>query len=279
LLGRVSACFFLLASLLVIDGVQALMRDDFHRIDLPLGGQVLISGGMPLQAKNHTDIVAVIEGIDGLSFTPLTDFKGFWLGAHMWRATLDASGATEPGQAVLTILDMVPAKSTTSDATTMVQNPNLIYTITVWPSAEAMQAAHLSLIRRLTGLSAFIWAGMSLACALGIGAWHMVLIQKAHRALAQEDIFFIYGRKDTAEGYAAIFSPAGRQDLQARQPILLLTPQGAELRRGVLGECTPLKCNALFSLDGVAPRHGCLLLYVPETKPSSGHEETIPPPA
>jgi hypothetical protein len=140
--GAASACFFLLAALLILDGLQALMRADFNRIDLPLGGQVRIAGAMPLQAKDYTEIVADIEGIDGLSFTPLTSFKGFWLGAPMWRAVLDAKAATGPGRAVLTIVDLVPAKSTTSNATITVQTPNQISDIIVWPAAKAMQAAH-----------------------------------------------------------------------------------------------------------------------------------------
>jgi hypothetical protein len=278
LIGLVSACFFLLTVLLVADGLQALMREDFNRINLPLGGQVLISGAMPLQAKAHTDIVAVIEGLDGLSFTPLTDFKGLWFGAHMWRAALDAGDATKPGQAVLTIVDMVPAKSTTGNATIMVQNPSQIYAITVWPSAEAMQAAHFSLGRRLTGLSSFLLASLSVTCGIGIGAWHMFLNQAAWRALAAEDLFPIYGLLRTDAGYQARFSPSGREDLQPQQPMLLLTLQGVEMGSGVLSECSRLKCSALFSLDGVVPRHGWLLHYTPDPKPAPGREEMIPPP-
>jgi len=275
--GRVSACFFVLAALLVIDGLQALMRVDFSRVDLPLGGQVLLSGAMPLEAKKSADIVAIIEGNDGLSFTPLTDFRGHWFGAHMWRGALDASKATETGRAVLTIVDMVPAKSTTGNATIMVQNPNQIFAVTVWPSAEAMRAAHFSLIHRQTGLSAFILAALSLACALGIGAWHYCLSRAAHRALALEGIFPVYGRKKTEEGYLAFFSPGDRQDLQARQPAALLTPQGAEQQKGVLHECSPKKYSALFSLDeAAAPRFGWLIRYEPRSGQAPEHGENTP---
>ena len=273
--GSYSACFFVLAFLLMLDGLQALMRNDFNHIDLALGGQVMISGAMPLQVKEHKDIVAVIEGHDGLSFTPLTDFKGFWFGAHMWRGELDASNATQSGQAVLTIVDMVPAKSTTTNATIMVQNPNQVYTITIWPSAEAMQATHFSLAQRLTGLSAFLLATLSLACAIGIGVWHVFLNHAAQRALAAEGLFPIYGLRQTDMGYQATFSPAGREDLQAQHPVSLLTPQGVEMRSGILGECLRHKCNALFPLDDGPPRYGWLLRYTPDIKPTSEREENI----
>jgi len=275
--GYFSACFFLLAALLVIDGLQALMREDFSRVHLPLGGRVLLSGAMPQQAKEHADIIAIIEGNDGLSFMPLTDFKGHWFGAHMWRGALDASKATEAGRAVLTIVDMVPAKSTTGNATIVVQNPNQIFDVTVWPSAEAMRAAHFSLIHRQTGLSAFILAALSLACAIGIGAVHFFLNVAAHRALALEGIFSIYGRKKTKEGYLAFFSPVDRQDLQAQQPVSLLASSGEERQQGVLQECTPKKCSALFSLDeATAPRHGWLVRYDHGAKPPPEHGEDIP---
>jgi len=272
--GSVSACFFLLACLLMLDGLQALMRSDFNRIDLPLGGQTPISGAMPQQAKSHADIVAIIEGLDGIDFVPLTDFRGHWFGAHMWRATLDAGKATKPGRGELTIVDMVPAKSTTTNATIMVQNPNQIYSITLWPSAEAMQAAHFSLARRLTGLSAFIWAGLNFACGLGVAVGHYFLNRTAHRALAGKGLFIIYGMRKTDAGYQATFSQYDRSDLQAGRPMSLLTLEGVEQGTGVLGECAPHKCCALFPPDGVPPRYGWLLRYEPDARPVE--HENIP---
>ena len=263
--GSFSACCFLLVALLVADGLQALMRDDFNRIDLPLGGRVLVSGAMPLQAKAHADIIADIEGLDGLSFTPLTDFKGFWFGAHMWRATLDASAASASGQAVLTVVDLVPARSSSGNATIMVQNPNQIYAVTVWPSEKAMQAAHFSLCRRLTGLSAFVWAGVSFACGIAVSVRHFFFNRAAHRALAEEGFFVIHGLRKTDAGYQAIFSPGDRQDMQARQPMVLLTPAGAPQGSGILHECSPHQGSALFPLDGTPPRYGWLLRCEAET--------------
>ena len=274
--GAWSAVFFLLTGLLVFDGLQALMRDDFSRIDLPLGGQALMSGAMPLQAKVYTDIVADIKGLDGLSFTPLADFKGFWLGAHMWRAMLDARNATTPGRAELTIVDLVPAKSTTSNATITVQNPTLIYAVTVWPSEKAMQAAHFALSHRLTGLSAFVLAVLILACGTGIAIWHFFVNQTAHRALAAERLFVIHGVRKTEAGYLVICMLSAGNELQARQPVSLLSPDGAEQGKGVLQECSPHKGSALLPLGGVPPRYGWLLRYEPDTRPESEHKQSVP---
>jgi hypothetical protein len=274
LVGRISACFCTLAVLLLADGLQALMRNDFNHVDLPLGGQVLISGAMPLHAKDHTDVIASIEGHDGISFTLLTSFKGLGFGAHMWRAALDVDAASAPGTAVLTVLDLVPAKNAATNATITVQNPYQIYTITVWASEKAMQAAHLSFSRRLTGISAFLTAALSAACGIALGALNIFLHLAAHKALAKEGIFAVHGRKKTDAGYQAIFDPAGADSfLQTQQPMSLLSPDGVEQNAGVLIECSRLKGSALFPLDGAHPRFGWLLRYEPDASAAAEREK------
>jgi hypothetical protein len=275
LVGYASACFWVLAVMLLIDGLQTLMRTDFNRIDLPLGEQVFMSGAMPLDAKTHSDLDVTIEGNDGLSFTPHTDFKGLWFGAHMWRATLDASNTTQTGEAVLTVLDMVPAKNKNTNATIMVQNPNQIFSITVWPSRKAMLASHYSLSRRLTGFSAFLWAPMSLACGLLLGVANLFLNSAAQNALTREGLFAVYGRRKMEAGYHAFFMPGVRSDLLAQQPMALLTPSGQEQGRGVLVECTRFKGTVFFPLDGVPPHFGWLLRYEPDAGVTVDSEKNI----
>jgi len=146
----------------------------------------------------------------------------------------------------------------------MVQNPTQIYTITVWSSQEEMQAAHLSFSHRVTGLSAFLLAGLSVACGIGCAIVHMFLNIAAHKALAQEGIFVIHGMRVSDAGYQAIFSPGAGIVLQTQQTMTLLTPEGVEQRKGVLAECAQSKAAAFFSRDGVPPGYGCLLRYEPE---------------
>jgi hypothetical protein len=190
----------------------------------------------------------------------------------MWRAELDASNATQAGRAVLTIVDLVPAKSTTSNATIMVQNPTQIFSITVWPSAEAMRAAHFSISRRVTGLSAFLIAGVSVACGIALGGLNLFLNLAAYRALEREGLFVVHGVRKTEAGYMALFSPGARSDLQAGQPMFLVTQEGVEQGKGVLTEYYRHTCGALFSLDGAPPRYDWLLRYAPDTHAASEHE-------
>jgi hypothetical protein len=156
-------------------------------------------------------------------------------------------------------VDLVPAKSTTGNATITVQNPTQIYSITVWPSAEAMQAANLSFSRRVTGLNAFFSAGLSLACAIAVSLVNMVLFTKAQRILAQAGLFTIYKMKTTDAGYETTFSQGDRLDIRAGQTVALLTLEGAEQGRSVVHSCAPNKCVVLFPLDGVQPSFDWLL--------------------
>lgn len=263
-LAVVSSCFCFLALLCILDGLQALMRADFNQIDLAVGETVPMSGAMPLEAKEHTQILWDIDGDPGLHFTPKTSFKGFWLGAFMWRGELSAAPGTEPGPATLTIVDMVPAKSTTTNATITVQNPSQIYHITVWPTEAALQGGQLSLGKRLTGYSGLVLAGGAVLLGILTGAAHAFHLHRVQRAFAARQIFFLIGVQKRADGFRAAFSPEGREgDLRVGLHVDLIDMQGGTRGRGTITECGPKKYAALFPPDGVMPGHN-LLMRVPE---------------
>jgi hypothetical protein len=267
LIGRVSACLCFCALFSLIDGFQALVREDFNHIELPVGGRTMLSGAMPADVTDHTRLVAKIDGVEGLCFTPLTSFKGFWMGGFMWRGVLEAG--TVPGTAMLTIRDIVPAKKVDSNATSMVQNPAQIYSVTVWPSEAELRAAQASFLRRLTGLPPFPAAGLCLLAGIGFGAWHALRFHRIQRALAAEGFFLVYGVWKHERGVQAAFSPAGRErDLRAGLPVTLLAPEGGEAGSGILDECGPKKYTVFFAESSVQPRHNSLL----RCRPDEGRE-------
>ena len=259
LIGYASACFCLLASLLVLDGLQALMREDFNHLDIIAGERVPVSGAMPLDARDHTQILWDIDGNPGLRFMAEASFKGFWMGALMWRGELAADSAARPGAARLTIHDMVPAKSATN-STMMVQNPAQVYSITVWPTEAAFQAARFSLVRRLTGFSAFVFAALSVIGGIACGAVHAVTFHKARQSLAAEGLFCIHAAQRNATGLRAVFSPEGREDdLHVGQAAALFDNKGNEAGQGVISECGPQKCSVLFPEGVRTPPYGWFL--------------------
>lgn len=247
----------------MLDGLQALMRADFNQVDVVVGRNVPVSGAMPLDAKDHTQIRSSIEGNADLHFKALTSFKGFWFGVPMWRGELEAGLAAAPGRALLTIHDMVPAKNVDKNATIMVQNPTQIYSVNVWSTERELQAAHLSLGRRLTGYSGLVLAGCAALAAIGLGVLHSFRYHRVQRALAARRIFFLLTVFKCAEGFRAAFSPEGREkELRAGQDVELIDMRGRVLGRGVLKECGPKKYAALFPPEAGMPDHK-LLLHIP----------------
>jgi hypothetical protein len=286
LLGRISACIFLLAAIAVLDALQTLVRHEFNSIDLVPGESVPLSGMLPAGAKNHGELDLRIEGAPGIRLVPRETYKGFWMGGQMWRADLSADSGMAPGEGVVTVVDIIPPateqgkgeKNDFDDRDRSLlfggrQNPALVFTVTVWPTESARRAADSSLFRRLTGLPAFGVAVVAvlLAIAAGIGNW--LAFGKAEAGLAAHGVFFIHGLQDLRPkggtnagksgppglaGYRAAFARAGEK-LAPGDPVLLCDRAWNERGRGRIVEVDALKAYALFPRDGVRPRYGWLV--------------------
>ena len=289
--GLVCGVLFCLAALAVVDALQTLMRHDFNRLELIPGETVPVSGSMPQNAETYKDITFTLEGSPGVSFRPLESFKGFWFGGLMWRGELTAAPNAEAGQAVLTIIDRVPAKKVASATTgrngsqaptagdtprsleavtipapsgaapdsVLVQNPMLIHSVRVYPDAAARLAEESSLILRYTrippfAVAAFFFVGAMLSCAV-----HWVLFGRAEKSLAGLGIFFIHGIKPDARGTVAVFAHTGRADFTPGDTADLLDAAGHTVSHGAIKEKNQHKGFALFLPTVAPPRYGNLL--------------------
>ena len=283
LLGRVSAFIFLLAALAVVDALQTLVRHEFNTIDLVPGETVLVSGMLPAGISKYEDLVIEIQGDPNISFTPLETYKGFWMGGHMWRAELSAAKDALPGQAVVTVVDIIAPETDSKnfddrDRAILFggqQNPALVFGITVWPSESARQAGDISVFRRITGFPAFGVAAFAVFVALLAGLANWRFFCKAETALAAHGVFFIHGLKEVRDeasganpasslrapldGYKAAFARAGHSFVRA-EPVLLYDRNWKEQGRGSIVGIDKYKAFALFPLDGIRPRYGWLVL-------------------
>lgn len=284
LLGRISACIFLLAALAVIDALQTLVRHEFNSLNLVPGETVLLSGMLPAGKTSHTQLIFTIEGEPGISFTPVETYKGFWFGGHMWRAKLAAAADMRQGRAVLTVEDIIqppaeagkPVSFDDRDRAILFggqQNPALVFAITVWPSESERRAADTSFFRRYTGFPAFGVATACFALALlaGLGNWR--LFSRAEQGLARNSIFFIHGLKELQGnegpptggvgapppvGYRAAFAHVGKP-LAVGNTVLLYDRNWNAQGRGRIIEVDRIKAQALFPKDGTRPRYGWLV--------------------
>lgn len=288
-LGKFSACIFLIAALAVIDGLQTLMRQDFNSVSLVPGETVLMSGMMPQNATSHAELLVRVEGLSGLTFKPVTSFKGFWMGGDMWRAELSANATTLPGKGTLTVVDMVPMKkvgqtsvrdedsprqpvsgnsSNSSSAPVMGQNPALVYSLSVWGSATEREASEHSFIRRFTGRAPFAAAAAAAGAALLFGIGNFICFSKAEKTLARRKVYVIHGIKKQADGLDASFAHAGQDDFTPGDAVALYDTNWREQGRGLLVKKDHVKGFARFSPD-TPPHYGWLVALVCEDPPET----------
>ncbi len=270
LLATLSACFFFLAAFSVADTLQEMIRHDFNHIDIIPGEEILITGLFPAGAALPSDITSTITD-NGLSFTVLEAYKGFWMGGQMWRARLTASANASSTNATLTVTDILPERAEAAADRTKptpvnpvetpgLQNPALVHSITIWPSEEERLKAQNSWIRRNLHLPPLGAGGLALAGALLTGLGHFFLFRKAQELFAQQKIFFIHGVKSVPGGVNAIFSMGSQHDLITGAAMNLWTPNWQRVDEGTLIEQTKGSGHALFT--GTPPRYGWLLEYL-----------------
>jgi hypothetical protein len=276
LLGTISACIFFVAALAVVDGLQTLMRREFNAVALAPGESAIISGVMPRAATRPADLTVSMEGLGGVTFTPVDAFKGFWMGGDMWRAELTAGADAQPGKGVLTVVDMVPLKKVgqtavrdeggagralvaAADGSILGQNPALVYSVTVWLSADERNAAELSLLRRMSGLSPFAVAGVAAACAVLFGIGNFLAFTRAEALLARQGVYVIHGVRRQADGVYASFAHTGANGFAAGDAARLFDLNWREQSEARIVENAPLKGVARCAADR-PPRYGWLLL-------------------
>ena len=296
LFGKISAIIFILAALAVFDALQNLIRHEFNSINAVPGERILVSGMLPAKASSYKDIEVLLEGDPGVSFAPFESYKGFWMGGQMWRGELiiapDAGGEHSgitmgasrnerenlPGRAVLTIVDYLPLKKDASAPENTEeefgpQNPALVYSVLIWPTEEARQAAAISLFRRYTGFPPFGVAVGAVLFAILVGVANWWTFGRAERGLAGHDVFFIHGIKDLGlatrkdkvkeSGFKTAFARAGRP-FALGDEVALLDRDWREQSRGEIVEVTNIKAFALFPQDGVNPQYGWLVTRIDE---------------
>ncbi len=261
-IGLLGAVLFGLASVAVIDGLQTLMRHDFNRLDLIPGEVVAVSGNMPRNAQSIGDLQYVFEGETGLRFTPKEAFKGFWFGGQMWRGNLSVPADAKPGRAVLTIVDLVPAKrvgdaNATQSAT--VQNPMLVNQIRIFADAAARRAEDPSYIYRFFRLPPFAVAVFFAVLAFAACLTHWLLFGRAERALTADGTYFIHGVKPDSAGAIVAFAHVGHDGFAPGDPVRLLDAKGRARARGTITEKNRHKGFAQFPPLGMQPRYGDLI--------------------
>lgn len=288
--GKISATFFFLAALAVVDGLQALARHDFNSFELIPGETTFISGMLPEGVTTHEDLQINVSGVQGLSVRPVASFKGFWLGGQMWRAEVTVPEFAPPGQASLTVVDLVratrkvpqdeakgnlaskqvkkEAAELSQEELPLVQNPMLVYGVTIWPTALDRQRAEKSLVRKISGFSSFWLAGFAAIAAILAGIKGWFTFATVEKRLATKGFYIVHGVKkpgspspsgyDT-EAWQALCAYFGDPSLNVGDEVTLFDNEARPRGEGIVREMRADSFMAAFPANKQAPVYSWII--------------------
>ena len=158
-LGRFCAILLGLCLLCLLDGLQALHREEDNLVELLPGGESAVSGQSLLSQPQPEDLLAEFTpSAAGLSFELEGFSTGYLLGNGIWRGHVLAATDVPPGRHAL----VIRFRGTPQAA-------RQVYPVIIYASATQQRQASSSLLRRQMGLSAFALAGVFLAFGLLAG--------------------------------------------------------------------------------------------------------------
>ena len=151
--GLLAALVLGLAVLVLVDGLQALMRAGSYHLDIVAGQGTMLSGPIGIDKPRDSDLLVSVtpEGAP-LSFRLDGFFASYWFGNGMWRGEIVAEQGATPGTYALS----VRGRGTPASATQR-------YEVTVWSDAASLRQGAYSLTVSLLGFNPF-WLSGILAC-------------------------------------------------------------------------------------------------------------------
>ena len=245
--GKVSALFFFLAALAVVDSLQSHILSGKNSIRMVGGHTTQIAGMVPEGIEQVQNIRTTWQGPHAVTFTPTERFSGFWMGGGMWRATLAAPAVNATATGTLVVEDVRPVPDRTTGTEVPVQNPDLIFTVTIFPNAQAMQAAAPAWLERFTSMPAWQVAVMAALLAVACAFMQWRGMHTAVGVLAAQHIFLVHGvrKQGTTEVDVEFSLPKGVQVAEGT-PATLLTRGLEEAATGHITQCVQGKAAARF---------------------------------
>ena len=127
--GLLAALVLGLAVLVLVDGLQALMRAGSYHLDIVAGQGTMLSGPIGIDKPRDSDLLVSVtpEGAP-LSFRLDGFFASYWFGNGMWRGEIVAEQGATPGTYALS----VRVRGTPASATQR-------YEVTVWSDAASLR--------------------------------------------------------------------------------------------------------------------------------------------
>lgn len=215
ILGWLSAfCFFLFLACF-IDGVVAGGRKDLNLNEVLPGQSLKFSGSMPQDTEKLSDLY-IRSNSPALTVKLEEIFSGFWMGGQLWRAEATFAADMAPGDYTVSL----SARNETSPKQTQT------FTMRVFASPEAVQAASLSFTTRSLKLNPFPLAAASLLAGLVLALVSIGVSRQLARSLRSQGMAYIYRIMRTPEGQRIFFSLGANDGLGPGDTVEILDPRG-----------------------------------------------------
>lgn len=215
-LGRIGAVFMLCATLMVVDGVQGLMRHGADVVELVPGQAESLSGSCPFKNPIASDLKVTLPDTAPLRFELEGFFVGYVLGSGMWRGHIIADKTAQPGEWRM----RVGFKGTGGQG--------MGYRVIVYANEQERENAAPSYIKRFLGLNSFWLAGSLVLASLVTGFVTFRFGRSALlllRSLGYSEIYRVAPGKDGQQHSYCLDFP-GHRALQVGEALDVIDQQG-----------------------------------------------------
>ena len=218
LIGRISAVFFLVAVLALLDGLQMLVRTSVDEISLLAGATEGLSGPCPFQNPVESDLEVRFTPKEApLHFALEGFFAGYLLGNGMWRGQLTASEQAESGdcQVVIAFRGLPEAQR---------------FTVHVFADYDDYRKASPSFSTRFLGFAPFLLSAVLAGTAFAFGLVTFVLGRMNLTLLRSVGWAEIFRTKAESDGTLTLWSSAvGGEGLVCGDRLSVISPEGEPL--------------------------------------------------
>lgn len=215
LTGWLGSLLFTLTALAVVDGLVSQARRQANTLDTVPGEEVVVSGYMPPETKDVQDLAVETDGAP-LEVTLASTYRGFWLGAAMWRAQVRVAPQAPAGSYTLRIAARQPQPQARPHETT----------IRVYPDHQAWRQASPSLLVRHMDVAPFVAAvGLFPLALLTMGA-NFLLTRRLEQHMAREGKAEVYMVKKSSENCLISFALGQSHGLYMGDELDILNEQG-----------------------------------------------------
>jgi hypothetical protein len=238
LASKIGAALCVLALLALIDGLLVHFREPASVVKVLPGAVRQINGEVTGEARSIQELTFTSDA-DQLKVEFEAIHPGYFLGGDMWRGRLKVGPRLSPGEYSLKVFSkkgLAPQKAPA-------------FRVVVYPDELSLRRSSASLLRRWSGLSAFVVAAGCLPFILLAFGGVFLLSGARERLLAAGGQAEVYQVRRQEGGLAIRFGLGTAQGLQPGSAVRISDPQGRTVGTAEVAAATRTDSLAIVSAD------------------------------